>query len=80
MQPVDQSQSRFFRGYMSNISSSNPVTLQVNYDAQPPQAGGPVPRITLQGSPYYFYFGTGRGKSSWDLFSQKWINTDVIDF
>jgi hypothetical protein len=65
---------------MSNISSSNLVTLQVNYDAQPPQAGGPVPRITLQGSPYYFYFGTGRGKSSWDLFSQKWINTDVIDF
>jgi hypothetical protein len=79
MQPVDQSQSRFFRGYISNIISFNPVTLQVNYSAQPPQAGG-IGRTILQGSPYYFYFGAGRGKSSWDLFTEKWIKTDIITF
>jgi len=79
MQPVDTSQSRFFKGFISNSVGSDPVTLAPSYSAQPPTAGGPSDRKILQGAPYYFYFGLKPGATAYDRFQIKWIKTEIIE-
>jgi hypothetical protein len=70
MQPTDESQNQFFKGYISNVVSG--VT-----SAQPPAADGPSNRTTIPGAPYYFYFGIYKGKTAFDRFLTKWIKTDI---
>jgi len=79
MQPVNTSQSRFFKGFISNIIGYDPVTLAPIYSPQPPTAGGPFDRKVLQGAPYYFYFGLKPGTTAYDRFQTKWIKTEIIE-
>jgi hypothetical protein len=37
------------------------------------------PQIITVGAPYHFYFGLKKGKSSFDRFRRKWINTEEIN-
>ena len=78
MQPVDTTQSRFFKGFISNIIGYDPVTLSPIYSPQPPTAGGPSDRKILQGAPYYFYFGLIPGTTAYDRYQTKWIKTEII--
>jgi len=78
MQPVDTTQSRFFKGFISNIIGYDPVTLNPTYSAYPPTAGGPIDRLVLQGAPYYFYFGLIPGTTAYDRYQTKWIKTEII--
>lgn len=80
MQPVNTTESRFFKGFISNISGSDPVTLEVINSPNPPTAGGPFDRKILQGAPYYFYFGLRPGATAFDRFQTKWIKIDTIEF
>jgi hypothetical protein len=37
-------------------------------------------RIMTPSGPYYFYFGLNRGKSAFDRFLTKWIQSDTFEF
>jgi hypothetical protein len=75
MQPTDEAQNQFFKGYIFNV-------VDGTNNAQPPSAGGPdgpdpSNTTTIPGAPYYFYFGIYRGKTAFDRFLTKWIKTDI---
>jgi hypothetical protein len=86
--------SRYFRTsgslltkyYRSNIYSVDP-TLNMTDDARAKtqywdknsQFGEPqFERVVNTGAPFYFYFGLNKGKSAFDRFTKKWIDTEVI--
>ena len=67
------------RGYIYSVSATTsspafeynplPNSREPNTDKQN--------AITV-GAPFYFYFGLKKGKSAWDRFVTKWVNTNTI--
>jgi hypothetical protein len=71
------STSDYFKGY---IFSRNPSTGELDPNSNSQSGNYPLPRVITVGAPYYFYFGLKKGRSSFDKFYRKWINSDnVID-
>jgi hypothetical protein len=71
------STSDYFKGY---IFSRNPSTGELDPNPNSQSGNYPLPRVITVGAPYYFYFGLKKGRSSFDKFYRKWINSDnVID-
>ena len=74
--------TKYYRGNIYSVDSASPPVqnAETQYwdknDATPaiPQAE----RIINTGAPFYFYFGLNQGKSAFDRFTKKWIETDVI--
>jgi len=58
------------KGYIYSLTPSGDLN---------PSAGSIYPltpnRVFSVGSPFHFYFGLKKGKSAFDLFSKKWINS-----
>jgi hypothetical protein len=79
--------SRYFRGngsttdyFKGYIFSRNPSTGELDPNPNSQSGNYPLPRVITVGAPYYFYFGLKKGRSSFDKFYRKWINSDnVID-
>lgn len=75
--------SKYYRG---NIFSVDPTLSTIINDRgntlywdKNSQFGEPqFQRVVNTGAPFYFYFGLYQGKSAFDRFSKKWIDTDVI--
>ncbi len=77
--------SRYFRGsgslsqyYKGYIYSVDPSTGQLNPNANSQSGNDPLPRVISVGAPYHFYFGLKKGRSAFDKFYRKWINSDII--
>jgi hypothetical protein len=69
------STSDYFKGY---IFSRNPATGELNPNVNSQSGNFPNSRVITVGTPYHFYFGLKKGRSSFDKFYRKWINSDNI--
>lgn len=90
MQPNDDTRYGYHGGYLFNVTSGeidsqppNPAGMPVYPVGFNPD--GPVgtqnfdARIMTPSGPYYFYFGLSRGKSAFDRFLTKWVQSDVFE-
>ena len=67
-------QSDFFKGYIYNVDGSGNISGNVNtWDLNSPND-----RVVSVGGPFHFYFGLKRGKTAFDRFTAKWIDTNKI--
>jgi hypothetical protein len=71
-------QSQYFKGYIYSVDgsgniSASPTTVSPN-NPEPDSSGSSV----TVGAPYHFYFGLKRGKSAFDRFTTKWVDTNKI--
>jgi len=79
--------SRYFRGTQNNQSQTNYYKghiYAVNGSGQIDESFGnweqnnPVSESVTVGSPFHFYFGLKKGKSAFDRFTTKWIDTTTF--
>ena len=74
--------TKYYRGNIYSVGNSTPPSQSGDtqfWDVNTPGAGVPqAERIVNTGAPFYFYFGLNQGKSAFDRFTRKWIDTDVL--
>ena len=69
-------QTQFDKGYIYAVNGNTQDDLSadiVNWDLNSSPSS-----VVTTGAPFYFYFGLNKGKSAFDRFRQKWINTEII--
>lgn len=67
-------QSQYFKGYIYSVDGSGNINAGItNWNIN-----NYVPRAVTVGAPYHFYFGLKRGKSAFDRFTTKWVDTNRI--
>ena len=73
-----QSQTQFFKSHIYSVSAgtNNSYVLDASVTSWDKNDGVFSNDITV-GAPYHFYFGLKTGKSSFDRFTKKWINTNT---
>jgi hypothetical protein len=64
-----------FKGYIYSVDNNGEISPSVSHWEQ----NNPVGRSISVGAPYHFYFGLKRGKSAFDRFATKWIDTNIIE-
>lgn len=68
------SRTEYFKGYIYSVDSGGNINASVsNWDIN-----SDVGRAITVGAPYHFYFGLRRGKSAFDRFTSKWIDTNRV--
>jgi hypothetical protein len=74
--------TKYYRGNIYSVGNSTPPAQSGDtqfWDVNSPGAGVPqAERVVNTGAPFYFYFGLNQGKSAFDKFTRKWIDTDVF--
>lgn len=73
-----QSQTQFFKSHIYSVSAvtTSNYVLSASVNSWDKNDGAQPNDITV-GAPYHFYFGLKTGKSSFDRFTKKWINTNT---
>lgn len=67
-------QSEYFKGYIYGVNTSGQISANVaDWNLNSPKS-----RVISVGGPFHFYFGLKKGKSAFDRFSAKWIDTNKI--
>ena len=64
-------ESKYFKGYIYSVFPDG--TLNPNFDSI--QTNSYNDRLFNVGAPFYFYFGLKKGKSAFDRFTTKWLDT-----
>jgi hypothetical protein len=71
---------KYYKGYIYSVES---VTEEQDGDIQfwdknsvPTGSDPEISRVVNTGSPFFFYFGLNKGKSAFDRFTTKWIDTE----
>jgi hypothetical protein len=70
--------------YFVDISQTTPSTSFTangfTYSAAPStqDLNSPQPRVINTGAPFHFYFGLKKGKTAFDRFVVKWVDTNNI--
>jgi hypothetical protein len=67
-------QSQYFKGYIYSVDNNGSINASINNWNLNTNVG----RAVTVGAPYHFYFGLKRGKSAFDRFTAKWIDTNRI--
>ena len=74
--------TKYYRGNIYSVGNSTPPGQSGDtqfWDVNTPGANVPQSeRVVNTGAPFYFYFGLNQGKSAFDRFTRKWIDTDVL--
>jgi hypothetical protein len=70
------SETQFDKGYIYAVQGNTQDDLSADiqywdYNTSPTN-------VVTVGAPYHFYFGLNKGKSAFDRFRRKWINTEEI--
>ena len=75
--------SRYFRndgisviddkGYIYAVNGAGDLSAGVSNWTR----NNPDPQMVTVGAPFHFYFGLKRGKSAYDRFRSKWVNTEI---
>jgi hypothetical protein len=75
--------SRYFRnngisviddkGYIYAVDGAGDLSSSVSNWTK----NNPEPQLVTVGAPFHFYFGLKRGKSAYDRFRSKWVNTEI---
>jgi len=74
----NNNQSQYFKGYIYTVDTNGDINPSVPPNTYWDQNGPFVPRAVTVGTPYHFYFGLKRGKTAFDRFTTKWIDTNRI--
>jgi hypothetical protein len=76
--------SKYFRGNIYSVNNSGEQKLPDGADVQfwdlndAPDTSKPLfQRVINTGAPFHFYFGLNKGKSAFDRFTKKWIDSEV---
>jgi hypothetical protein len=78
VRPNNNNQSQYFKGYIYTVDTNGDINPNVPPNNYWSQNGPFVPRAVTVGTPYHFYFGLKRGKTAFDRFTTKWIDTNRI--
>lgn len=73
VRPATTLQTQYFKGYIYVVDSSGNISASVSN--QEGNAG--QPRTVTVGAPQHFYFGLKKGKTAFDRFLTKWVNTEI---
>jgi hypothetical protein len=75
--------SRYFRndgisviddkGYIYAVNGAGDLSASVSNWTR----NNPEPEMVTVGAPFHFYFGLKRGKTAYDRFRSKWVNTEI---
>ena len=70
--PTNNSKSEYTKGYIYAVSGNGSIDESyVNWSQNTPEK----PTSITTGAPFYFYFGLKKGKSAYDRFTTKWLDT-----
>ena len=73
--------TKYYRGNIYSVDNKLIQSADLQYwDKNSAPDSSKVPqaeRVINTGAPYHFYFGLGVGKSAFDRFTKKWIDTEV---
>lgn len=70
-------QTQYDKGYIYAVNGNNePLNLSANISDW--ELNNYEQYWITVGAPYYFYFGLYKGKSAFDRFRRKWINSEII--
>ena len=74
--PGSTALAEFYKGYIYTVSgnTASQITADVSFWNQNNPEGNKV----LVGSPFHFYFGLKKGKSAYDRFIAKWVDTNKV--
>ena len=72
--PINQSQTDYFKGYIYSVNSSGNISSSYNTKA----TNNFVADAVTVGAPFHFYFGLKKGKSAYDRFLAKWVDTNKV--
>jgi len=68
----NMTQTNYYKGYIYSVDNSGNLSGSVsNWN----QNSGIYSRAITNGAPFHFFFGLKRGKSAFDRFTTKWIDT-----
>jgi len=74
--------TKYYRGNIYSVDNSTPPVQSSNVTYWDKNSSGlNVPqaeRIVNTGAPFYFYFGLYQGKSAFDRFTKKWIDSEIL--
>jgi len=73
MRTLENDETQYYKGYIYSVDSSGNLN---------PKIGSIIPNTDKSyhfnvGAPFHFYFGLKKGKSAFDRFTIKWINTQT---
>jgi len=72
--PTNNSKSEYTKGYIYAVSGNGSIDESyVNWSQNTPEK----PTSITTGAPFYFYFGLKKGKSAYDRFTTKWVDTTI---
>ena len=74
MRPKNNYESQYFKGYIYSVTQTG--TLE--YDLGSIYQNSDAEKSFTTGAPFHFYFGLKKGKSAFDRFMIKWIDTTKI--
>ena len=73
----DGNQTQFFKSHIYSVSSTGNYGYVLNGSVNSWEKNDLESNCITVGAPFYFYFGLKTGKSSFDRFTKKWINTNT---
>jgi hypothetical protein len=71
MRTSQNSENKYFKGYIYSVYPDG--TLNPEFNSISPNSYND--RVFNTGAPFYFYFGLKKGKSAFDRFTTKWLDT-----
>jgi hypothetical protein len=72
-----QSQTQFFKSHIYSVSAVTSTNYVLSASLNSWDTNDIIPNDITVGAPYHFYFGLKTGKSSFDRFTKKWVNTNT---
>jgi len=72
-----QSQTQFFKSHIYSVSAGTNNNYVLDASVTSWDTNDTILNDITVGAPYHFYFGLKTGKSSFDRFTKKWINTNT---
>jgi len=73
--------TKYYRANIWSVDNSGNQSGNVQFwdlNNSPTPATAKTERVINTGAPFYFYFGLFQGKSAFDRFSKKWIESEVL--
>jgi hypothetical protein len=71
MRTSQSNENKYFKGYIYSVYPDGTLNPEFNSI----DTNSPENRLFNTGAPFYFYFGLKKGKSAFDRFTTKWLDT-----
>jgi hypothetical protein len=71
MRTSQRPENKYFKGYIYSVYPDGTLNPEFNSI----ETNSPENRLFNTGAPFYFYFGLKKGKSAFDRFTTKWLDT-----